>query len=298
VRHIFIDDRAYPRRLCELADPPQHIAVTRTLDAGVVVAIVGARDADPTALGYTRRLAATLVRAGVIVASGGALGIDRAAHEGALEAGGRTWLFAPCGMDHVIPHKNEDLYEEIKRCASSSVISVFPDAVRGGLRPHFFRRNAVMAAAASEVVCVQAGVPSGALNTMKYARDLGRRRWVVPPHPFFDPGPMLGCQVELERGAHALPARIERFVEIVMGKAEPRGSELANSPAPIRYTAPRRPLEPEEEQVLSVLTSEPRHTDEIAEEVGLSAPTLATALLTLALEDVVVEGPGGFFRRN
>jgi DNA processing protein len=231
------------------------------------------------------------------VASGGALGIDRAVHEGALEAGGTTWLFAPCGIEFEKPDKNKDLYERIKESETSNIISVFADDVTGCERAYYFQRNAAMAAMAGDVVCIQAGLKSGARNTMKYGRELGRRRWVVPPHPFLGRERMRGCEAEVELGAHALPFHVERFVAHLLGKVP-----LLEVPAELVRTAPleepSRPLGEMEERVLSVLTAEPRHTDEIAHDVGLSAPNVATALLTLALEDVVVEGPGGFFRRN
>jgi DNA processing protein len=290
VKRFSIRDRAYPGRLRELVNPPATMTVWRALQRGIVVAIVGSRDADIGALRFTRRLAGCLAEAGVIVASGGAMGIDRAAHEGALEANGRTWLFAPCGIGLVQPKSNEDIYRRIKKSAqSSNILSVFEAEERGGLTWRYFRRNAAMAAMADEVVCVQAGIPSGALNTMKYARELGRRRWALPPHPFARPGAMAGCRLELERGALELPLEPEAFVKIVTGEAAPPAE---------RFKPLGRPPEGDEMRVLSALTSAPRHTDEITQEVGLAAPNVATALLTLALEDVVVEGPGGFFRRN
>ena len=289
MRRLYLGERDYPPRLRELDRPPERVTIWRPLQDGIVVAIVGARSAREGAIAYTRELAAFLARAGVIVASGGAIGIDRAAHEGALRARGRTWLFSPCGIHFVQPKANEDLYLRIRADASSNIVSVFDDRVRGGLTPYYFRRNAAMAAIASEVICIQAGIRSGALNTMNYARRLGRRRWVARPHPFAGFRAMAGCERELERGALELPFAPEEFLRIVLGGA-PR--------APERFKPLTRPAECDEMRVLRTLTSEPRHTDEIAHEVGLSAPRVATALLTLALEDVVVEGPGGFFRRN
>jgi len=276
-----------------LEQPPRAVSTWRELQEGKVIAIVGTRSAVPEALEYTKRLAGALAREGAIVASGGAFGIDQAAHEGALGAGGRTWLFAPCGIMHMRPDGNRHVYERIKESDGSNIISVLDDDDPGGMNWKYFRRNAAMAAFAEEVVCVQAGLRSGARNTMKHARVLGRRRWVVPSHPFVDADGMLGCELEHELGAYVAPSRIEAFVARLLGK-EP----VPPVPLAITFKEPSRPLDPEEERVLSVLTVEPRHTDEIAVEVGLSAPTVATALLTLALEDVVVEGPGGFFRRN
>jgi DNA processing protein len=132
---------------------------------------------------------------------------------------------------------------------------------------------------------------------MKHARAFGRRRWVVAPHPFVDADGMYGCELEHELGAYVVPNRIDTFMAQLLGKEPVRLSPSAMAKDG-RFTEPSRPLDPEEERVLGVLTVEPRHTDEIAEEVGLSAPNVTTALLTLALEDVVVEGPGGFFRRH
>src|SRR5262249_14883684 len=116
-------------------------------------------------------------------------------------------------------------------------------------------------------------------------------------HPFVEVEHMRGCEFAHDQGAHAVPFKLEQFVAHLLGK-EPIPEVPAALAKDGRFKEASRALDPEEERVLSVLTVEPRHTDEISQEVGLSAPTVATALLTLALEDVVVEGPGGFFRRN
>jgi DNA processing protein len=298
VERISIEDKRYPGALRLLETPPQTLTLWRPLGEGRVIAIVGTRTADDGALAYTRRLAGALAREGAIVASGGAFGIDNAAHEGALEAGGPTWLFAPCGINYARPEKHEPLYERIKESERSNILSVFADDDPGCINWKYFLRNAAMAALADEVVCVQAPARSGAMNTMKHARELGRPRWVAAPHPFVvDPGSMRGCEIEHASGAFLIPSTLELFVAQLLGK-EPLPEVPVQLAVEGRFRAPSRPLVPEEERVLSALGPQPRHTDEIAEEVGLSAPNVATALLTLALEDVVVEGPGGFFRRN
>src|SRR5690606_14114795 len=94
------EDADYPSRLRRLPSP-RPIDTSGPLDRSIAIAVVGARRATPEALAFTSAVAETLARAGVVVISGGAEGVDTAAHRGALASGGRTWVVAPTGRDHV-----------------------------------------------------------------------------------------------------------------------------------------------------------------------------------------------------
>jgi DNA processing protein len=271
-------DADYPRPLLDLARPPE-ISVAGVLGTGAVVAIVGRRDSAPEAAAFARDLAGRLARAGVVIASGGALGIDAAAHHGALDVGGRTWAVAPTGHEHCYPAVHADLYAAIAE-SGGAVIWPFPPTSRPHLT-HFDFRNRVMVALADAVVIVQAGIPSGALNTARHARATYKPLWVVAGPPWLKG--FEGCRAELARGARELVSieQLMQFFGIVESDALPPPSDLGLS----------------EKAVLASLDVRPLHSDELASRTGLGPAALATALLTLTVENVVVEGPEGFFRR-
>jgi DNA processing protein len=138
-------------------------------------------------------------------------------------------------------------------------------------------------ALADSVVVVQAGFPSGALRAAAVARTLGKSLWVVPAPPWLEP--FRGSRMLLDRGARPL-----HFVEGFLASLG-----LASAARP---SGPVRPLEPSEAAALQGISTVPLHLDEIATRARLPAHSAAAALLTLTLENVVVEGPPGFFRRR
>jgi DNA processing protein len=253
-----------------------------SLEAERVVAIVGSRAATPAASEFARDLASTLARRGVVVVSGGAVGIDAAAHRGALSAGGRTWAVAGTGHGAVFPAGHAGLFEEI---AGGPGAMIWPFAPDYRHRSAFLARNRVLVTLADVVVVVQAGFPSGALRAAAIARSLGRPLWVIPAPPWLDG--FRGSRLLLDRGG----ARPLLFVEAFLA------SVGASSPPP-KHVPPARPLNQSEAAALAATSSTPLHLDEIASRAALTAQTAAAALLTLSLENVVVEGPPGFFTRR
>lgn len=172
----------YPDTLCDLGEPPPILFVRGRPEslAGPLVAIVGSRAADAIALAEARSLARICASAGVGVVSGGAAGIDAAAHEGALEAGGITAALLGCGVDVVYPPGHDDLFARIVErgaIASELVPGTEP-------RPSFFpTRNRLVAALARATIVVRGGAKSGALYTARWARRLGRPLFVMRTRP-------------------------------------------------------------------------------------------------------------------
>ena len=144
------------------------------------VAIVGTRAAPEEAKRFTRWFARELARVGVVIISGGAFGVDAAAHEGALDVDGRTIAVIGGSLDKLYPEEHAGLYARIR--ASGAVVSMCPRGT--SMKNPFLRRNAVIAALASDVVVTCAGIASGALNTAGHAIRLKRRLWVVPGAPW------------------------------------------------------------------------------------------------------------------
>ena len=174
----------YPPALLNLrrCDQPRlHGVGDRGVLAGLrgepVVTIVGARRASSYGLRIAEALAHDLALAGVTVVSGMALGIDSAAHRGALAGGGTTVAVLPGGPDRAAPPSNDELYRRI--AATGAVISEHQPGTR--IEPfHFAHRNRIMAALAPVVVIVEAAQPSGSLVTVERALELGRTVAAVP----------------------------------------------------------------------------------------------------------------------
>lgn len=303
----------YPRALCDLEVPPT-IALSARLETRRAVAIVGARSAVPEACAFAFALAYHLGKAGLAVVSGGAVGVDRCAHEGALAAGGATWLVAPCGRGEVYPRENEDLFARIAADPRGRIVWPFADGTPT-TRDTPRRRNGVLVGLAERVVVVQARVQSGSRNAATWARKLGRALHVLPATPW-TPG-FEGSVLEGANGARALWSHESFFAEL--GLPPPRVTDpratyggIACRPTPIkrhrtpvvpsaRRVVPRPDPEPwtdDETAVFSAISHAPVQQDAIIERTGLGAAATLTALLTLSLRDVVVEGPDGFFRRT
>lgn len=303
------DDPAYPAALLRLPDPPAALTTSGPLDlSGKRVAIVGSRTPLAESAAFAAALADGLARQGVTIVSGGALGVDSAAHRAALEADGVTWVVCPTGRSHVYPPENAALFDEVAASARSRVLWPFPDdaqLTKGTPRA----RNGVIAALVDAMVVVQAHIKSGSRNAAAWARSLGCPLFVVPHAPWV--AQYRGSLLELTRPPCQVLDSTARL-EASLGLRGPRASgsgalsltaELfprAPSPRPARNrrcrAVPQEGWTQEEKTVFSAVSTTAEHLDRIVERCGLDVGTAVTALLTLALKDVVVEGPDGFFR--
>ncbi|WP_394841476.1 DNA-protecting protein DprA [Pendulispora brunnea] len=321
------DDPRFPSRLADLDPPVAEVTVQGQLGPGWVVAIVGTREPTPEAETFAHDLAALCALHGVIVASGGALGIDAAAHRGALSVGGCTWAVLPTGCDHVAPEEHAPLYERI---AAENGTLIWPFPCTTVAHPStYFPRNRALVALSDAVVVVQAGIPSGALNAAKHARTLERPLWVVSP-PAWDMR-YAGSLDLLERGARPLTRGKQLLASLGLVPRGRSGQSDIQPREPTRPTRRRRrtkeegqaallfnatgsshastdqkaPTSPhksfvptaEAQALFRVAESMPLHIDELINRTQLPAAAVSTALLTLALENVLVEGPSGSFRR-
>lgn len=188
---------AWPAGLNDLPDPPEALEIAGALpgDWARAVAIVGTRAANDDALAFARRLAAELAVSGAVVVSGGAAGIDGAAHLGALDVGGLTVAVLATGLTHAYPRHHAPLFSKIaEQGALVSELGCTSDP--GGFQ--FLRRNRLIAALARSVVIVQAPRRSGALATARIAKRLKRRVLAVPAAPWDPRGQ--GCLELLRSG--------------------------------------------------------------------------------------------------
>jgi DNA processing protein len=282
--HLTPLDSCYPTRLRSLPRPPASLTLRGgSLEAACAVAIVGSRQASADAEDFARTLAAALVRAGAVVVSGGAVGIDAAAHRGALDAAGRTWAVAGTGCEHCFPPEHATLFNTIATGPGAMIWPFAPASpARGGA---FLMRNRVLVALSDAVVVAQADFPSGALRAAECARTASKPLWVVPAPPWASG--FAGSHQLLDEGVRPLTS-VDAFLR-TLHLAEP-----ATGVRPPEVTT----QDPIQSGVLHAISGTPLHLDEIAVRAHVAVQEAAAALLTLALDAVVVEGPPGFFRRR
>ncbi|MFO0679343.1 MAG: DNA-processing protein DprA [Polyangiaceae bacterium] len=282
------------------------------------IAIVGSRSACPEALAYARRVSGEFVRAGAIVVSGGALGIDREAHLGAMDEGGITWLVSPAKAGEALPTGHDDLFDTV--ADRGLVVSPFDPDPAQNLPPSRYRiRNTLLVHLVDALVVLQAGARSGSLHATGAAFGAGRPTFAALPsawdwarfatrdgvgasHPF-------AGSFELVRHRKACVFTDGGHVLEALGATD-AGEPPPAAPSRARPSTPERPRPspvplpedlPEgglEHRIFQYLSMDAQHGDTLATAAGLRAAEAATALLTLALRHVVVEGPSGFFRRN
>ena len=282
-------DPAYPARLRRLADPPPVLFLRGRDELAETpgVAVVGARRATFRGRDVARRLGRALGEAGIPVVSGLALGVDGAAHAGALDVGGPTVAVMGTGADVAYPRSHAALFRKVVR--HGLVVSEFLPGTKA--HPHHFpRRNRVLAGLAHTVVVVEAGRKSGALITVDHALDLGLDVAAVPGP--IDATTCAGSNALLREGAEALVS-VEAFVEALV---RDRGAPPARRPAGGEGPAPAA-LDAESAAVLACLAGEGAGVEAVARATGLP-PGRALALLTrLELQGAARRLPGPRFRR-
>lgn len=279
-----------PARLAELAEPPERLFLHGRLPRGPAVAIVGRRHPSPEAVEFTRTLSANLAAAGVIILSGGAEGIDTAAHLGALDVGGLTVVVTPAGFDHPFPKKNGALFERVVD-SGGGYLSLYPDDVPAHTS-QFFARNGVLAALSNAVIVAQTRIRGGGRNAAGWARQLRRKLFVVPHSPWVPQGN--GAILELRLGAEPLD-RAEEVLKFL------RESSLHPLPAaaPLVKEGPSQAElwpaanDSASDPVVAAVQAGAVHPDEIADRTGLSPATVQRRILTLTLSGVLVPGPLG-----
>jgi len=284
----------WPVGLDDLDDPPERLWVEGRLPAAgaPVAAVVGTRQADDDALAFAYRLGTELSADGVVVLSGGARGVDAAAHQGAVDAGGApTVAVAAMGLDQPPGRTQATLFEAILDAGGAVVTELPPEVPAEPFR--FLERNRLVAAWAGATVVVQAPVRSGALSTARVARELGRPVLAVPAAPWdVRGGGVLGL---LHRG-HGRVCGGADDVLAALGMAPARRAP-GTSDDPVA-AAPRAPSDPDARRLLSALSSRPRHPDELARATGLAVDRIHRALLLLLLDGAVVERAGGRWART
>jgi DNA processing protein len=283
-----------PPRLRDLASPPAALYAWGELPRGPAVAVVGTRRSTEDGEAYARQLCGELAASGVAIFSGGAVGIDTAAHLGALQARGTTVVVAPCGFERPYPACNTELFRRIVD-GGGAYVSLVPGSV-AATSAAFFPRNGCLVALAHAVIMVQAPLRSGARNAMAQARRLGRPVLVVPEAPWRSEG--AGCIAELKLGARpigsyrdVLAVLEQQGLRPIRPTTEPDDEQLelvwSATGSPRAPTAPARfasDEDPARERVFEAVKQGARHVDQVCEITDLPAPLVQCLLLALELE--------------
>ncbi len=266
---------AYPARLVNLPDPPVILWAAGHPDILLrpAVAIVGSRRAMPASLATARRLARDLAAAGIVIVSGMARGVDAAAHEGALDAGGATVAVLGCGIDVVYPRSHEGLARSILR--TGCLVSELPPGAPP-LPRHFPLRNRIISGLSLAVVVVEAAERSGSLITARTALEQGRDVLAVPG------AVVSGCH----RGCHALIKDGAGLVETVDDVLAALG--VSRSPG-------RPPVA--EGLVAQLKAGAPVSLEELSNRTRRPVAELLAELGALEVEGLVARMAGGLFVR-
>ncbi len=269
---ITLGDDKYPASLREIDDPPPVLYVRGSMveQDRRSLAVVGTR--KPTRYGHdaAHDLSYRLASQGVTIISGLALGIDSAAHRGAIEGGGRTIAVLGCGIDMVYPRENYALAQQVSTCGA--VLSEFSLGTRP-LAGNFPRRNRILSGLALGVLVVEAPESSGALITASQAAEQGREVFAVPANIYNQTGQ--GCNRLLQDGAKLVMSEKDVLEELDIAYEHTRIRDVAEEIVATDVV---------EDKILALLDTEPIHVDDLVRLSGLSTAEVTSTLTLLELK--------------
>lgn len=307
-----LDHPAYPRLLRDTPDAPPLLYARGSLNALAhpLVAVVGSRKASHHALSHTRRLCTDLSSLGLGVVSGLALGIDAAAHEGALQATGAvrgpTIAVAATPPDRVYPTRHASLDQRI---VETGGLILTEQALGSSVKRWFFpKRNRIISGLCMGVLVAEAGLPSGSLTTATHAMNQGREVMAMPgslhnPH-------VRGCHALIKQGA----ALVECTNDILDTLGEPLQRELkqlrarlglpdhsntgmSQHPAQATLALEELDLSEPERAILHLLSADAAHIDELLSLTPLNISQLASLLGLLEIKGLITTTSGGRYAR-
>ena len=283
---IAVGEAAYPAALLDTADPPLLLYAQGRVEllAAPAVAVVGSRNPTAQGIDNARAFARHLSQSGLTVVSGLALGIDGAAHEGALEGSGNTIAVMGTGADRIYPARHRTLAHRI--VAAGGLLLTEYDLGMPPLAENFPRRNRIIAGLARGTLVVEAALPSGSLSTAHAALEAGRDVFAVP-------GSIHSPQ---SRGCHALIKQGAKLVE----SADDITAELHWRSTPDARSSPGGDVagDPRFRALLDALGHEPATLDALAARTGMGTAELNAQLLELELDGRVARLPGALFQRR
>jgi DNA processing protein len=290
-RVLVQDDPAYPELLRQIYDPPIVLYVKGELTPRDknAVAMVGSRMTTHYGIEVARKLAYQLAYVGVTVVSGGARGIDTAAHQGALSARGRTLAVLGTGINVIWPSENKDLFERI--AGNGAILTQFPFN-RPGDKQSFPIRNRIVAGLTLGTVVVEANLTSGALITANFATEYGRQVFAVPGR--IDSPRSKGCHELIKKGA-----KLCEGAEDILSEFEYLFPTSNRPPGPNETgVLPALELSDNEQKVFATLDHEELTIDDVIRKSSLPSSAVSVALLSLEMKRLVKQLPGKVFVRN
>jgi DNA processing protein len=294
---VTIFDEHYPQALKNIPDSPIVLYVRGQLppDSGVSVAVVGSRNASVYGLTIAEKFSSQLAQCGFNVISGLAKGIDAAAHRGCLKTGGQTVAVIGCGLCHVYPSENKELYRQIAQ--HGAIISEFPMETPP-ISFNFPARNRIISGLSLAVLVIEASLKSGALITSRFALEQGRDVFAIPgkiDHPNAQ-----GVNRLIKDGA-----KLVTCFEDILEELEPQlRRSIADSRGTTWKELPRESeelvfsnLNENESQLVQLLAPEALYIDELVDKLGQSHGEVASLLLKLEFKKVVKQLPGKYYAR-
>lgn len=285
---IALGDKRYPTDLLHTEDPPLllfGVGQVELLQHRLRVAVVGSR--NPTAQGElnARQFSQALAEAGVCVVSGLALGVDGAAHEGALAAQGKTIAVVGTGLDRVYPSRHRDLAHRIAQ--DGLLLSEYPLGTPP-LAAHFPQRNRILSGLCQGTLVVEAALQSGSLITARMAAEQGREVFAIPGS--IHSPQARGCHALIRQGAKLVESAQDILEEL---HAQPTGQTMQLDDA--EKAAPA--VSDDERQLLDALGHAPMGFDALQARTGLPTAQLQARLLELELAGHIARQPGGLVQR-
>lgn len=281
---VTLGDATYPRAMLEIPDPPPILYVKGRLEllGERGLAIVGSRNATAQGAANAANFARALSDAGITVVSGLALGIDAAAHRGALEGGGSTIAVIGTGADIVYPARNRELAHAIAE--RGAIVSEFPLGT-SALAANFPRRNRIISALSRGVLVVEAAQRSGSLITARLAGEQGRDVFAIPG----------SIHSPLSKGCHVLIKQGAKLVDSVADILEELGAAPAGGTGRREHGAEE--VSPEHARVLQAMGYDAVGFDALRERTALPAERLSAVLMELELAGRVAQLPGARVQR-
>ena len=283
---VTLADSDYPRALLEIPDPPTVVYVRGRLELlnSPALGIVGSRNPTPQGLLNAEQFASALAGCGLTIVSGMALGIDAAAHRGALGAAGDTLAFIGTGIDRIYPARNRELAHEVG--AKGAIVSEFPIGTPV-IAANFPRRNRLISGISRGVLVVEAASESGSLITARLAAEQGREVFAIPGS--IHSPQAKGCHQLIKQGAKLVETAQDileelRWTGVTLPHADDESGEISDNA-------------PENHVLLAHMGFDPCSLDELVARSGLSAENISVMLLHLELEGSIAGLPGSRYQR-
>lgn len=289
---VTLNDESYPPNLKQIHSAPPILYVFGDITERdrLSVAVVGSRHCNRYGTDMAKSLSAGLAETGVCVVSGMARGIDSAAHRAVIDAGGRTIAVLGSGLDVIYPPENHELYGDIAK--NGAVVSAFPLGTEPD-KNNFPERNSLVSGLSLGTVVVQAARKSGALITAHLALEQNREVFAVPG-----------------RAGESISAGTNRLIKEGKAKLAETPDDITDEIPLLRELRSRKDrnnareankeklssLPENRKKLLSLITNEPLHIDEIAEKAGKPVSLISTFMLELEIEGLVRQVEGGLYQ--